>query len=93
MVGLGWIDCTAMKFRPQYYSARRRLHWWREYQEYAGTLNWQENYSDRDFRKQGWPRVYKIGQHLHYLACHSPISVRPKWRSAWQRFIKKYRNF
>lgn len=82
-----------MKFRPQYYNARRKLIWWRKYQEYAGELNWQENYSDRDYRLQGWPRVYKIGYHLHYLACHAPPAVRPKWRSAWQRFIKLHRNF
>ena len=93
MVGLGWIDCTAMKFRPQYYNPQRRLKWWLDYQEYAGELNWQENYSDRNFRRQGWPRVYKIGHHLHYLACHAPLAVRPKWRAAWQRFIKQYRNF
>lgn len=82
-----------MKFRPQHYSSRRRLIWWREYQEYAGELNWQENYNDRDFRLQKWPRVYKIGQHLHYLACHAPLAVRPKWRSAWRRFLKQHRNF
>jgi hypothetical protein len=81
------------KFRPQYYDSRRRLKWWRDYREYAGELNWQVNHSDRTFRKQGWPRVYRIGQHLHYLACHAPLSVRPKWRDAWRRFNFKYKNF
>lgn len=82
-----------MKFRPQYYNPRRRLKWWREHREYAGELNWQVNHSDRTFQKQRWPRVYKIGQHLHYLACHAPMSVRPKWRSAWRKFYKTHRKF
>lgn len=81
------------KFRPQYYNPRRRLKWWLNYREYAGELNWQVNHSDRTFRKQRWPRVYRIGQHLHYLACHAPMPVRSKWRVAWRRFTHKYRNF
>ena len=82
-----------MKFRPQYFSPQRRLKWWREYQEYAGELNWQSNYSNKNFRQMGWPRVYKIGHHLHYLACHAPLPVRPRWQAAWQRFLKNHRNF
>lgn len=83
----------SLKFRPQEYNRRRKLVWWREYREYPGELNWQENYSDKNFRHQGWPRVYKIGFHLHYLACHAPRSITKKWYSAWRRFYKKYKQF
>lgn len=82
-----------MKFRPQDFDRRRRLKWWREYRDYIGDLNWQVGYSNKNFRQMSWPRVYKIGQHLHYLACHAPLSVRPKWRSAWLRFSRKYKKF
>lgn len=81
------------KYRPQFFNTRRRLKYWREYREYTGELNWQTTMDQKTFTKMGWPRVYKIGQHLHYLACHAPLAVRPKWQSAWQRFVKKYRNF
>lgn len=82
-----------MKFRPQHYNPRGKLKWWRLYGEYVGQLNWQENVSDQTFRKLGWPRVYRIGQHLHYLACHAPKPVNSKWSRVWHRFNHKYRNF
>lgn len=81
------------KFRPQHYDPRRRLKWWLNYREYVGELNWQVGHSDRTFRRERWPRVYKIGQHLHYLACHAPLPVRSRWHMAWLRFNRKYRNF
>lgn len=80
-------------FRPQQYNRRRRLKWWRENKEYVGELNWQQPHSLKTFKKQGWPRVYKIGQHLHYLACHAPKPINKKWYPAWKQFIKRYKKF
>jgi len=80
-------------FRPQQYNKQRRLVWWREFREYVGDLNWKTNYTVKIFKQQKWPRVYKIGQHLHYLACHAPQSVNKKYYQAWCRFYKKYRKF
>lgn len=82
-----------MKFRPQQYSKKRQLVWWRDYGEYVGELNWQVNLGDKVFKKMGWPRVYKIGQHLHYLGAHAPKNVNKKWHYALKRFYKRYRQF
>ena len=40
-----------------------------------------------------FPGVYNIGSHLHYLACHAPLPVRSRWKSAYRRFCDHYRDF
>lgn len=34
--------------------------------------------------------ILRVGKQLHYLACHSPLTVQKKWRSAWDKFYKRY---
>jgi hypothetical protein len=82
-----------IKFRPLDYNRPRWLSWRRKTGDSRGQYNWSQNYSDRLWRKIKWPRYYKIGQHLQYLALHAPPSVRSKWRLNWRRFSNKYRKF
>jgi hypothetical protein len=79
-----------LKFRPQDYNRGRWLKWARENRDSHGQYNWQQNYSDKFWLKYKRPRVYKVGDHLHYLALHAPRSVRLKWRPAWKRFYKQH---
>jgi|688.fasta_scaffold238497_2 hypothetical protein len=81
-----FLNQTKMKFRPKDYNSKKWLKWQRISGDHWGELNWQENYKDNFWK----PRVYKIGSHLHYLACHAPINIRKKWYKNWQRFIKNY---
>ena len=76
-----------MKFRPEDYNKTKWLKWQRITGDYRGEFNWQENLKEKFWT----PRVYKIGNHLHYLACHAPKNVRKKWKSNWQRFIQHYK--
>jgi hypothetical protein len=93
VVSMGTPHKSVLKFRPQDRNRRRWLKWHRESGEYYGLYNWQQNYSDQLWRKMKWPRYYKIGQHLHYLAQHAPKNVRAKWQSAWRRFVKHYQKY
>jgi hypothetical protein len=87
------FEKSRLKFRPQDYHRGRWLKWHRSSGEYHGDYNWQENYKDKLWRKMKWPRVLKIGHHLHYLASHAPRNIRVKWQPAWRRFYKKYTKF
>lgn len=93
MVSMGTPRKSVLKFRPQDRNRGRWLKWQRESGDHWGAMNWQENYRDKLWRKLKWPRVYKIGQHLHYLASHAPRNVRVKWQPAWRRFMNHYRKY
>ena len=80
------------KFRPQHWSGKQKLLCQRDLQHYIGRYNWVSRIEKNSYLMSS-PYVYKIGSHLHYLALHAPLAVRPKWRSAWRRFIKQYPKF
>lgn len=58
---------------------------------------WIKNYNFLDrseiYELQHFPRVYRIGSQLHYLALHAPEAVSLKWRTANRRFVDHYRKF
>jgi hypothetical protein len=80
----------SVKFRPFLLSPKYRLKYWLQFKKH---INY--NFIDRkkNYTLSSFPRAYKIGGHLHYLASHAPLSVRKKWKPAFRRFCQKYKKF
>ena len=81
-----------LKFRPQGWPRREVIRCYRENGHCIGIYNWYTRSSVDDYLIES-PKIYKIGSHLHYLACHAPKNIRAKWNSAWRRFYKNYPKF
>lgn len=64
-------------YRPQSWNGKFKL------KNRVGIWHWHE-------RRCFDTHKYRVGGQLHYLACHAPHPIMKKWRSAWNKFFKRY---
>ena len=80
----------AIKFRPFYISPRYRLKFWLQFGKH---VNYNMIDRKKEYKLNSFPKVYKIGGQLHYLADHAPLAVQKKWKPVFRKFCQRYRKF